>query len=382
MKTLIVTHHYLDSPGGGCFASRAFINAFAEISNECVLLYPDNGEPINSYINKKVHSIGVKNKTSSIGKLLDIYQGKINRFYHVLFPTIKEYQPDIVVFDNSRTSAGYMRKLRKKGIKVVIIHHNFEMEYYKGSPPNLMWRLPFMHHMKKTEKEAILNSNINLTLTPQDASSLQRHYDPLKQSVFNCVGMFEFKPFEKYETIEYESGNDVLTFAITGNLGDYQTEVSLVPFIEEYYPILKKCFPNTKLIIAGKDPSDRLRQICNQHSEIELVPNPENMAKVIGRASIYICPVSVGGGIKLRVMDGLKLGLPVLTHKVSARGYDMFEKAGCLFVYDDIQSFEKMLLNVVEQPNKETVESMYQQLFSLESGVKRIKHIFIEQGIC
>lgn len=40
MRILYITHHYLSDNGGGTFASRAYINAFAEIADEMTLLYP------------------------------------------------------------------------------------------------------------------------------------------------------------------------------------------------------------------------------------------------------------------------------------------------------------------------------------------------------
>ena len=41
MKLLFITHHYLSGVGGGAFATKAFINALAEIFPNCVtLLFP------------------------------------------------------------------------------------------------------------------------------------------------------------------------------------------------------------------------------------------------------------------------------------------------------------------------------------------------------
>ena len=53
MKVLFLTNHFIDTNGGGSFASRAFANAFAEISEECLLVYPDRGNNISSYISNK-----------------------------------------------------------------------------------------------------------------------------------------------------------------------------------------------------------------------------------------------------------------------------------------------------------------------------------------
>ena len=60
--------------------------------------------------------------------------------------------------------------------KVITIHHNYEMEYYKGTPPNILWRIPLLHFMRKAERSAVLLSDLNLTLTTQDTSLLEHTY--------------------------------------------------------------------------------------------------------------------------------------------------------------------------------------------------------------
>jgi spore coat polysaccharide biosynthesis predicted glycosyltransferase SpsG len=378
MKILIVTNHFLDSNGGGSFASRAFINSFAKIADECVLLYPDNGNSIDKYISR-VKLIGIKNKKCKIGNLLDIYLGKINRFSEVIFSTIDEHNPDLIVFDNSRASAGYTKILKMLGRKVVTIHHNFEMEYYRGSKPSVFWRYPLLYFMKKAEKEAVLYSDLNLTLTPQDIELLQTHYDLSRKSHFYSVGVFEFQPNHVDDFSEIKQVGPIV-FAITGNLSAKQTEISILPFFKNEYPRLQKRYPEAKVIIAGKNPGSNIRVICDKYKNIELIVNPVDMAVVINQADVYICPIAVGGGLKLRVMDGLKAGLPVVTHEVSARGYDVFKDQGVLFTYNSSGSFEAAVENVIKayQSNeykKNDIRALYNKEFSFDQGVIRLKGI-------
>jgi hypothetical protein len=118
------------------------------------------------------------------------------------------------------------------------------------------------------------------------------------------------------------------------------------------------------------------------YPSINLISNPENMQDFIREADVYICPVFLGGGLKLRIMDGLKAGLPILTHEVSARGYNEFKKEGCLFTYNDARTFmvslEKLLtLFNQEEFDKEDIQNHYQTLFSFDSGVKRLKKLIV-----
>ena len=108
---------------------------------------------------------------------------------------------------------------------------------------------------------------------------------------------------------------------------------------------------------------------------IEFIDTPADMADVLNRARFYICPVNRGGGVKLRVMDGLRTGMPVLVHRVSARGYESLEGIS-LFVYDTPESFVIALQEMLDCPGGATLrQEAYNARFSFEAGVKRLRNI-------
>ncbi len=166
-------------------------------------------------------------------------------------------------------------------------------------------------------------------------------------------------------------------------MGSYQTEISLIPFLKEYYPILLREFPNSRLIVAGKNPSERLLEVCEYYKNISVIPNPPIMEDVIKDADVYICPTFVGGGLKLRIMDGLKLGLLVLTHEVSARGYEIFHDKGIVRIFKNKESFlfkikEMKTLLASNSLERKRNQDIYQRHFSFESGLERIDKILKE----
>jgi len=390
MRVLFFTHHYLDDNSGGSFASRAYVNAFAEISDSCMLLYPDRGIPISDFIHTKCILKGIKYERSNIGKVVDYYRGRIHRYMDVMIPQINEFKPDIVVFDNSRTSGGMLRMVQKLGVKTITIHHNYEMEYYRGTKPSIIWRIPFLHAMEAAERTAVQQSDLNLTLTDEDINLLQKNYDPQKIKKIAKLGSFESVKYSRMPNNEVTNTTKRhkpnLCFVITGTLGSYQTEVSIIPFLVNEYPELLGLLPDSRLIIAGRNPSFKMMNACAKYPSVDLIANPENMQEVVAQADVYICPTSVGGGLKLRVMDGLKLGLPVLTHEVSARGYDEFRNANCMFVYKERNTFRESLEKLIKEMNtgnlnKVMIENIYQSVFSFEAGVKRLKEIMVENSL-
>ena len=96
------------------------------------------------------------------------------------------------------------------------------------------------------------------------------------------------------------------------------------------------------------------------------------MQPLLQRARCYLCPTDRGGGIKLRIMDGLRNGLPVISHAVSARGYAPF-LGSVLFTYTDPESFRTALDRFLAAPSDPAaVQELYHRHFSFESCLETL----------
>ena len=187
------------------------------------------------------------------------------------------------------------------GAKVITIHHNCEIEYNRDNCEHGLGKL-YHYWTQKYEGEAVQKSDLNLVLTSQDESLLHLFYDKENKKKIVVLGCFEYK-IESYKV--YNRTRKLQKFIITGNLSARQTEESLLFWLEKYYPILKNVIPNSMLTIAGKSPSKELEKVCNSLN-VELIASPVSMMPILADADVYLCPTSLGGGLKLRIMDGLK----------------------------------------------------------------------------
>ncbi len=373
MNVLVVTHHYLHGNGGGVFASRAYINAIAEIAEHVTLLYPDKEGAEIEKISPKVELIPVRDGRLMIGKVFGFIFGKLHRYYDVFEPVLVRGNYDIVVFDNSRVSFGMIDIVHRYNKRVITIHHNCELEYVRANSHGL-FGLVNIFWTKKQEKEAVQKSDLNLTITRQDMDTFAKLYLGGKKDSLKYLGCFEFERSSPIVLNDY-CYSEKKRFVITGNLSATQTEKSFLEWLDSYYPILCKIIPDFSLVVAGKNPSKQVIKACTARG-IKLISSPVSMRPVLENADIYICPINLGGGLKLRVMDGLKYGLPVIAHKISARGYDEFVQSGYVLVYDNPASFAECLTAAKESSViRHVVQTEYKRLFGFDTGVKRMKGI-------
>lgn len=384
MRILFITHHYLSSNGGGSFASRAYINSFAECADSMTLLYPKNDkEDVFDSINSKIVQIPVTYDIPKVCKLFDLIIGRVHRYYDVVPKMLEAESYDVVVFDNSKTSYRLIDIAHRHNCKTIVINHNFEYEYVRDNAKGLLRNIE-LYWTRQYEREAAQKSDLNLTLTKQDLKSLCNLYRNGNNDNFRYLGVFEY---EKREHVirnikNKQESTSQKCFAITGSLGAVQTVKSLVEWTESYFPVLKEVYPEAKIIVAGKNPGKKIIDLCEKYG-IELIPSPESMDSVLLNVDYYICPISKGGGMKLRVMDGLRMGIPVIAHSVSVRGYERFLDECCLFEYNSKESFRRVLIDMKGiRFCKQFILDCYVRCFSLETGIQHVDEILSELNRC
>lgn len=370
MKTLFVTYHYLHGNGGGVFASRGFVNAFAKLSERLTLLCPVKDDVAPEGIAPSARVIPVSYEKPRWRKYIDLLLGKIHRFYGVFDQVLASEHFDLVVFDTCYVSFRLIQKVRRRGCQVVTIHHNFQCEYVRDNY-RFPVRFPLLFWTRICEREAVQNSDLNLTLTEADRQSLAKAYDSAGKACIRVIGVFEYRNDAGAHIYPL---SEEPVFIVTGDLSMRQTVEPFLEWMHGYLPILREVVPGAKVIVAGKDPAQSFIRACETDG-IEVVESPTDMASVLRRGRYYLCPSSKGSGIKLRVMDGLKNGMPVLAHEMSARGYEPFvgHEVRC---YNTPDSFRKAMKEMLTVPfDVETIISHYQDTFSYEAGIARLQGI-------
>lgn len=370
LKTLFITLSFLNGNGGGIYASRTHINLFSEISKSMTLLYPYKKGKESEGINvNKIEMIPIEDYRSKFKKGIDLCLGKVHRFINIAKKYANPKLYNLVVFDSSVVSSGLISIFKECGIKTITIHHNYQIEYLLGDCsfitliPNLFWTWIY-------ERQAVKNSNLNITLTNQDCELLAKHYD--KNAKYSVLGVFEYQR-KDYPFVENRKRRN--KFIITGSLATKQTEDSLILWINNYYPILKKIIPDSELTIAGRNPSEKLKDAIIS-AGIKLIASPPDMFSILIEHDYYICPTDRGGGLKLRIMDGFKAGLPVLSHNISARGYEKLIEEGILYQYDNIETFARGIQSLSEITFlHEEIQKKYISQYNFDKGIAKLRSI-------
>lgn len=366
------TNVNISIPGGGSFCTKAYIEAF-------VRLFPGQVDVIHP---KEAGIRDGRYRTIDVPRRTRIQQitGACKGYFHRCAPFIVDYLRQnkdtyqTVLISTGLFAGGVMDDIHALGIQVIVLHHNYEPEYRIDSKSILTLKGKTDSLVRHWERKGYRLADINLFLTQDDLNRFEKEYGSRTNNY--VTGIFE--PTETQQ--ELQQGPIDQNAVITCALSDIQNQAPLMRFAEHYLPVFENTLPDWKIRLMGRNPSDTIRKMAEKHDTILLIPDPEDIRVLAAESAIYLCPMDAGGGLKLRIMDGLRAGQPVLTHVRSARGYDALLQQPWFCTYEDADSFRQGLKHNVQYINskdysRSQIQAQYYALFGLKAGIERLKAI-------
>lgn len=115
-------------------------------------------------------------------------------------------------------------------------------------------------------------------------------------------------------------------------------------FYEKILPRIREQAPEVKFYIVGNNPPDILRKLAEKDENLIITGFVEDMGYYFSRATVFVSPLLVGGGIIAKNLQAMAYGLPVVTSSIGNEGIGGVSGID-LFVADGPSDFaEKVLL--------------------------------------
>lgn len=351
MKILYILKHNPWGIGGGCYACRNYLELFSEIFKDAhfdVLICDEylKNVKLTDFANCRFIPVVPR---SRFGKYMSPLTGVLHRHNDVAKQMIAENDYDYCIFDHNSIAGSLVDDCRKAGIKTIVLNHNCEQEYFRD---NNSWikNLLLLPVVRRNERHSYKECDYNIFLTEEDEATFKKLYgsSETKCIVGGCflrkgekINVEDDRPFDKENP----------KIVISGTMGNVQNLDGINYFLDELYPVLPKY---VDIVLTGKNPPAALIDKVSKYKNVTVIANPKDILKIINGCDIFVCPARLGGGIKIRIMDGMRCGLPIIAHKISARGYTYFNKKGYLYNFKNANEFSVAFNDVIEKIKNST----------------------------
>jgi polysaccharide biosynthesis protein PslH len=145
---------------------------------------------------------------------------------------------------------------------------------------------------------------------------------------------------QSYDDVRTVPQPDTLVF--TGSLTYWANHDAMVWFLGKVYPLIRARWPQVRLIITGNHANLPL-PAAESVTRTGLV---EDIRPVVAAAAVAIVPMRAGGGTRLKMLEAMALGTPVVATSKGAEGLEVVDGEHAL-IADDPRAFADSVLRVL-----------------------------------
>jgi glycosyltransferase involved in cell wall biosynthesis len=134
----------------------------------------------------------------------------------------------------------------------------------------------------------------------------------------------------------------------TGKM-DFRPNIDAVLwFCQHVLPVIQAQRPETTFAIVGQRPHPRL-DILRSIEGITITGYVDEVRPYIAGATVYVAPLRVGGGTRLKLMEAMAMGKAIVSTTVGAEGFPV-TNGNELILADTPEQFVRAVVTLLEDP--------------------------------
>ncbi|MFW6116360.1 MAG: glycosyltransferase [bacterium] len=178
-----------------------------------------------------------------------------------------------------------------------------------------------------------------LACSEQDAALIHRDAPEVPQLVIpNGVDLSIFEP-----SSPPESGRPTLLYV--GSMYYYPNIDAVRFFLESIYTKIQRFAPSVKIQIVGHNPPPEIQRL-GIRDDVEVTGSVPDVRPYYETASVFVVPLRLGGGTRLKIVEAMAMATPVVSTKVGAEGLDISPGENIL-IADEPRSFAEAVLHLL-----------------------------------
>jgi glycosyltransferase involved in cell wall biosynthesis len=124
----------------------------------------------------------------------------------------------------------------------------------------------------------------------------------------------------------------------TGTMSYAPNHEGILWFAERVWPLVRARVPDAELMVVGKDPPEAVRALDGRDG-VEVAGFVASMAPYFERASAVVVPILTGAGIRVKIVEAMSAGRPIVSTSLGWEGLPFVEPGRHLLVADEPEAF-------------------------------------------
>lgn len=358
MNILYLTHDFPYPPDEGIRIVN--YNLLKQLSkrHRITLLSLVQNESQNEYIEKisaychKVKTVVREIPKSALLRLKNIlfqkypfcvYQFYSKDFEDTIRKSLAEDKYDVLHFDFVNTS---IYRDSAGGVPAVYFPHDaMSMLFYRNIPRETsllrkIYTYSQYRKMRSYEKYILKKFQKTAVVSPVDRDWLLNICGDSGISVIpNGIDTEYFKPFDVREDYPSVIFRGIMSFLPNIDAVEY--------FCRQILPLIKKEIPEVRFYIVGSSPG---KQVLKYHDgkSVIVTGHVEDIREYILKATVNVCPMRVGSGIKNKILEAMALEKATVATGLACDGIPELKNGENIMVADTPPEFAKKAVELIK----------------------------------
>jgi sugar transferase (PEP-CTERM/EpsH1 system associated) len=243
----------------------------------------------------------------------------------------------------------------------VLFTHNVEAEIWRrhadteSNPLRKRLYRTQWRRMLRFEGKTVARFDRVLAVSDVDRDTLQRLYgDRLTAPVSVVPTGVDTAYFTPAPIAAAAHGGDAGTSAkrvvFTGSMDWLPNADAVQYFCREILPLIRAVEPETTFTIVGRSPTPAVRRLAEDRG-VEVTGRVEDVRPHLARSAVYVVPLRIGGGTRLKIFEAMSAGRAVVSTRVGAEGLPV-EDGRHLLLADTPQDFARAVTTLLQDTAK------------------------------
>ena len=299
-------------------------------------------------------------------------------FFLAVKKAVSEKEYDLIHID----TVGLWQYINGIDLPTILNHHNVEsqMLFRRAKNSKFPLNIYFSNQavkLRKIENKACHTVSANVTCSQLDSDRLSQIGVKTAHVIPNGVDTDYFFRQRNYPCPKLSEECKLL---FVGGLEWYPNAQAVSYLLEHVWPKLNKQVADISLSVVGRGKHDKLEKYASENKRIFAPGFVDDVRPIMEEASIYVCPIKDGGGTKLKILDALAMGIPIVADPIACEGIDVVNGEHVLFASTGEEYIEaiKTLNNNVELRKKisQNAQRLIAEKYSYKKVGENIREIY------